>query len=577
MVETDTPRGELPLRTPLAPEPDEAFDRVAALIRRVLDVPVGLVSLVDRDRQVFPGQSGLPAPWSETRQTPLTHSFCQYVVRTAEPLIVADARLHPQLRTNLAIDDLGVIAYAGIPLIDLDGSVAGSLCAIDTEPHDWTDAELENLRDLAATCSAELQLRSAARLAQTAVARTSTLLDLSEALSSRLTTADISEAISRLATDRLGAAFGGITVLDPLHQTLTYAEPGVVPIPAKDYLSFPVSRHTPSAQAVLDGRDFFFEDVAQMREAFPQAADVLENSGGGAAVYLPLAAADRVRGSLGIVWGEPRAFTTEDRALLSGLARYTAQAMERALLLADRREVAETLQSVMLPSLPTPDWVELAGRYYPARISDAVGGDWFDVFEMAPDRIGLSIGDVEGHDTQAAAVMGQVRSMLRGLTLTSSGLPSDTLSALDTVLSTVPLGRYATTVVCTLVRDTHMGTDAATLAWSNAGHPTPLLIAPGAPATFLDRRPSRPVGLTLPPPPRDTHVDAIPAGSTLLFFTDGLIERRHVDLEDSLQTMAVSAARHRDLSLTAMVDAVIADLLGDAHEDDVILFGVRLR
>jgi hypothetical protein len=93
------------------------------------------------------------------RSTPLTHSFCQYVVTSAEPLIVPDAREHPLLRDNRGVHDLGVVAYAGMPLTDETGDVLGSLCAIDIRPRQWTDDELTALRDLADACSTELRLR----------------------------------------------------------------------------------------------------------------------------------------------------------------------------------------------------------------------------------------------------------------------------------------------------------------------------------------------------------------------------------------------------------------------------------
>ena len=108
------------------------FDRLTHLASRTLGVPVALVSLVTPDRQFFKSQSGLPSPYSERRETPLSHSFCQYVVAHDAPLVVRDARRDPDLADNLAIDDLGVIAYAGFPLHDPDGVPVGSLCAIDT-------------------------------------------------------------------------------------------------------------------------------------------------------------------------------------------------------------------------------------------------------------------------------------------------------------------------------------------------------------------------------------------------------------------------------------------------------------
>lgn len=138
-----------------------SMDHFARLVRRALDVPVALVTLVEADRQVFPGQLGLPEPWCGARATPLTHSFCQHVVAADEPLVIPDARLDERLRDNLAIPDLGVVAYAGWPLRDVQDRPIGSLCAIDTQPRAWTGADLALLEDLALAVSSELQHRFA--------------------------------------------------------------------------------------------------------------------------------------------------------------------------------------------------------------------------------------------------------------------------------------------------------------------------------------------------------------------------------------------------------------------------------
>ncbi len=136
-----------------------SFDHYARLVQRTLGVPIGLVTIVEEFRQVFPGALGLPEPWQEERETPLSHSFCQYVVAQGKPLIIEDARKEPLLVDNLAIPVLGVIAYAGWPITNSRGQVVGSLCAIDGEPRSWASVDLENLRDLAAACSAEIAQR----------------------------------------------------------------------------------------------------------------------------------------------------------------------------------------------------------------------------------------------------------------------------------------------------------------------------------------------------------------------------------------------------------------------------------
>jgi diguanylate cyclase (GGDEF)-like protein/PAS domain S-box-containing protein len=137
-----------------------AFDRFTRIASRLLGVPVSLVSLVDADRQFFKAQLGLPEPWAAARETPLTHSFCQHVVAARAPLVVDDAREHPLVGDNLAVPDLGVVAYLGVP-IEVDGEALGSLCAIDGRPRAWTDADVAVLADLADAVRTEVGLRAA--------------------------------------------------------------------------------------------------------------------------------------------------------------------------------------------------------------------------------------------------------------------------------------------------------------------------------------------------------------------------------------------------------------------------------
>lgn len=141
--------------------PEESFDRLTRLTSSVLNVPVALVSLVDSDRQFFKSCLGLPQPWAAQRQTPLSHSFCQHVVESRRPLVVSDAREHPLLRNNPAIRDLGIIAYAGAPLISPNGQVLGTLCAIDHQPRHWTTEQVEILSNLAGSVLSEIQLHAA--------------------------------------------------------------------------------------------------------------------------------------------------------------------------------------------------------------------------------------------------------------------------------------------------------------------------------------------------------------------------------------------------------------------------------
>jgi len=139
--------------------PEAAFDRLTRVACRMLRAPVGLVSLVDRDRQFFKSCVGLPEPFASTRQTPVSHSFCQHVVATGKPLIVEDARTNPLVRLNPAVEELGIVAYAGIPLVTSEGHAIGSFCVIDSRPRSWSFEDIEMLQELSGCVMHEIESR----------------------------------------------------------------------------------------------------------------------------------------------------------------------------------------------------------------------------------------------------------------------------------------------------------------------------------------------------------------------------------------------------------------------------------
>jgi GAF domain-containing protein len=148
--------------------PEASFDRLTSLASRVVHAPVALISLVDRDRQFFKSFVGLAERWAARRETPLSHSFCKHVVATGEPLVVEDARKHVVLRDNPAVQEMGAVAYAGVPLTSSDGQALGSFCVIDHQPRTWAYDDVLVLRDLAACAMREIELRMVAREADRA-------------------------------------------------------------------------------------------------------------------------------------------------------------------------------------------------------------------------------------------------------------------------------------------------------------------------------------------------------------------------------------------------------------------------
>lgn len=140
--------------------PDETIDRLTRLAGELLQVPVSMVSLLDAEHQFVISKQGLASDWSIDRQTPLTHTFCQFAVIERAPLVVDDTRLHPLLGDTPASREGGVIAYAAIPLILADGNAVGTLCAIDENPREWSADEVRILEDLAAAIVSVMDLRA---------------------------------------------------------------------------------------------------------------------------------------------------------------------------------------------------------------------------------------------------------------------------------------------------------------------------------------------------------------------------------------------------------------------------------
>jgi hypothetical protein len=253
---------------------DPGMDRFARLVARLLRVPVSLVSLVEADRQVFPGMVGLLDPWARLRQTPLTHSFCQHVVASATPLVIADTRVDPRTRASPAIPDLSVIAYAGVPLTDGEGNVLGSLCAIDNRPRNWSDAELADLTDLAAACSGELRLRIVSQQSRSAHAETERgrqaaelLLRASEVLARCTSLEDVRRALDGLFDELSSPASTALLIADS--DGLARVTDPDLPEPfAAELAHVPPDAAVPSAFALRTRRALFVPDRAALAARF---------------------------------------------------------------------------------------------------------------------------------------------------------------------------------------------------------------------------------------------------------------------------------------------------------------------
>lgn len=251
--------------------------------------------------------------------------------------------------------------------------------------------------------------------------------------------------------------------------------------------------------------------------------------------------------------------------------RERARQAEQQAAQASRR-LAETLQRSLLTDPPQPPGLEIAVRYRAAASDAQVGGDWYDAFATGDGGTTLVIGDVAGHDRNAAAAMGQVRNLLRGVAQALGEPPAALLAALDRALTALELPILSTAVLAQLRRDDDG--DGWRLVWSNAGHPPPLLLHPNGQAQLLTREADLLLGLD-PATGRADHELELPTGATVVLYTDGLIERRGESLDDGLEHLRRTGGQLAGLPAERLADALLDQLAGNA-DDDIALLTLRL-
>lgn len=255
---------------------------------------------------------------------------------------------------------------------------------------------------------------------------------------------------------------------------------------------------------------------------------------------------------------------------------------ERADAASDRALSLE-LQAAMLSSRHDARQVEgarTASRYVPASARQEVGGDWHDTFPLPDGPLVVTIGDVAGHDGRAAAAMGQLRSLVRGIVLATAGTggrpsPARVTELLDRAIDHFEVGAVATFLLVEVV-PAHEGGGGSGYAvrWANAGHPPPVLLGPDGTASLLDAGGEMLLGID-PDTAREDLEVVVPGGSTLLLYTDGLVERRGELLDEGIERLRAAVAAQPGLGPDALCDHVLA-ALGPFEDDDVAVLALRL-
>ena len=496
------------------------MDRLAALVTRILGSAVALVSLVGDERQFFPGQAGLTSPWSDVRETPLSQSLCRMVVDAGVVVQIDNVENDVRTLRHEARTVFGVESYLGAPLVDVDGRVLGSLCALERTERAWTADERQILTDLAFGAASALRAKIAVSQAQIAKAEAEAAKAVADIAKSEAEAAkaiaDIAQRRVQLLADVSSALISTMDpewsvrrMLDALVAEYVWWAMVFIRADGESGERLFVRHRSSDMNDVLttmsaDG-SHLMRDMALTRgvvggdvsgalftaaeacdavmSEVGSGTDVLMKLGIGSAIAVPITRAGTSIGALALI-GDPAGpdLGELDLLLARDLASRAAIVFDHARLFIREKRIASELQHSLLPHLPVVDQLDVGTVYMAASDGIDVGGDWYDLVPGGDGSFVVSIGDVTGHSIRAAAAMGRLQVMMR-IFATSSTRPGEMLDQIASEAPTLLAGLLAT---CTIVRLDPLAASGWTATFANAGHPPPLLIDPDGNASLIE-------------------------------------------------------------------------------------------
>src|SRR5687768_1433247 len=428
------------------------------------------------------------------------------------------------------------------------------------------------------------QARADAERAQADAERAQSRLALmAEATSALIATLDMTELLDRLAglcVPRL-ADWVFLTLVDQYGQVAGTAarhrdgqEEDLAVIAAH-------ARHlpprSPSRRSITHARPVLLEDITPtvLRDVIgnPEVEAAFQRLGGTAILTVPMVARRRTLGALALVKTDDRTFTQDEIDLAEDLAARAALAMDNVRLYQQEHTVADTLQRSLLPELPAIPGIDSAAHYVSASTAADVGGDFFDLLHLPDGSVGIAIGDVVGHDVAAAAAMGHLRGVLRAVVWEAEdGDPGSVLARVDRLVQGLRVASLATMVYARAERPSRAGAPWRVHV-ANAGHPPLLLRHASGAVQLVDGVTGLLVGVDATAHRQTLSLD-VPSGSTLIGYTDGLIERPGLDMDHGIHELCERiSATPAGAGPRELCDAAVSGALD--HRDDVALLAVR--
>jgi serine phosphatase RsbU (regulator of sigma subunit)/anti-sigma regulatory factor (Ser/Thr protein kinase) len=497
---------------------------------------------------------------------PVVHAAERGSILVAEPSAPAGQYAH---EVRAAIAKAGLESAVCVP-VGVGARALGALL-VCFETRDALSADDAALVQTLARIGAQALERSRLFDDEQRLRRRSERIQLmTEALSGSLTQQDVAEVVVDALVQAAGADGAALSIVveeRQLQKKLAWR--GYEDEAQKSWLEIPLDAPTPGNRALGTRRMVFYPTLEALAADFPEAGRSMLTAKHESFLFVPLVAGGRTNGLVITSWATSVALADEDRTFIETLASQAAQALDRARHFESERTIAETLQRSVLPvSLPRIESVQLAARYLPGTDEVDVGGDWFDAIHLPNGRLGLAVGDVVGKGVQSAATMAQLRNALRAFALDQMR-PSSTIARLNRLTEEMSESAFATVVYAVLDPETGV------CRFTSAGHPPPLVVLPDGRAEFVEGGRSLPLGTGATARYRQA-TRVLPVGSSMIFYTDGLVERRAESIDEGLERLR-RAAEEASGEPERLVEHILATLVGnEGRGDDIAVLVVRL-
>jgi serine phosphatase RsbU (regulator of sigma subunit)/anti-sigma regulatory factor (Ser/Thr protein kinase) len=498
---------------------------------------------------------------------PLGRGFAGRVAAERRPIIIPDVEhadvLNPILREK------GIKSLLGVPLL-VEGRVLGVLHVGTLTPREFTEHDTDLLQlaaDRAAIAIDHARLYEQERAAREQAERTAEMLQavqrVTDAALAYLSMEELLDELLIRTRDILHADTAAILMLERDGKMLRARAAKGIEEEVEQGVRIPVGGGF-AGRVAAERRPIVIPDVDHGNVLNP----ILREKGIKSLLGVPLLVEGRVLGVLHVGSLTHREFSENDRDLLQLAADRAALAIDHAEMYEQRR-VAEALQRTLLPQeLVGVAGFEVAARYLPAGPASSLGGDWYDVFPLSSGLVGIAVGDVVGHGLPAAALMAQLRTALRAYAFDGHA-PSQVVDRLNRILGFLSPATMTTAMYLVVDPENEL------VRMVSAGHPPPLVIAPDGDAYYLPTTGGVALGASRASRYNELEC-ALPSGSTIVLYTDGVVEIRGESLDDGLERLREIASRGHE-SVEALCDTIIAEMVVDGRPpDDVALLAARV-